>query len=178
MSDFFATPWTRILRPWDFPGKNTGVGHHFFLQGIFQIPKLYLCLLHWSFPGGSVVKNLPARQETQETGVQSLGWEDPLEEGMATHSLQFSCLQNPMDRGVWWARVHRVSKSQTRLKRPSVQACTPASAGRLFTPEPPGKSCRLLEFFMISWNAPPGCPPTEAEWNSFTSICQQIVVSV
>ena len=35
------------------------------------------------FPGGSVVKNLPERQETQ---VHSLGWEDPLEEGMTTHS--------------------------------------------------------------------------------------------
>ena len=33
-----------------------------------------------------MVKNLPAMQETQETWVQSLGWEDPLEEGMATHS--------------------------------------------------------------------------------------------
>ena len=30
--------------------------------------------------------------------------------------LQFSCLENPMDRGVWWAMVHRVTKSQTRLK--------------------------------------------------------------
>ena len=36
-----------------------------------------------SFPGGSVVKNPPAVQETQ---VQSLGWEDPLEEDMATHT--------------------------------------------------------------------------------------------
>ena len=35
-----------------------------------------------SFPGGSVVKNLPAMQETQ---VQSLGQEEPLEKGMATH---------------------------------------------------------------------------------------------
>ena len=35
------------------------------------------------FPGGSVVKNLPAKQETR---VQSLGQEDPLEKGMATHS--------------------------------------------------------------------------------------------
>ena len=39
-----------------------------------------------SFPGGSVVKNLPAMQEPQGMQVQSLGWEDPLEEGMATHS--------------------------------------------------------------------------------------------
>ena len=39
------------------------------------------------FPGGSVVKNLPAMQETW---VRSLGWEDPLEEGMATHSSTFA----------------------------------------------------------------------------------------
>ena len=37
----------------------------------------------WGFPGGSVVKNLPAKQETQ---VRSLDWEDPLEKEMATHS--------------------------------------------------------------------------------------------
>ena len=37
----------------------------------------------WGFPGGSVVKNPPAMQETQ---VQSLGWKDPLEKGRATHS--------------------------------------------------------------------------------------------
>ena len=37
----------------------------------------------WGFPGGSVLKNLPAVQETQ---VRSLGWEDPLEKEMATHS--------------------------------------------------------------------------------------------
>ena len=33
--------------------------------------------------------------------------------------LQYSCLENPMDRGAWWATVHRVAKSQTLLKRPS-----------------------------------------------------------
>ena len=38
------------------------------------------------FPGGSAVKNLPAVQELQEMRVQSLGREDPLEEGMASHS--------------------------------------------------------------------------------------------
>ena len=40
----------------------------------------------WSFPGASVVKNLPAMQEPQEMRVRSLAREDPLEEGMATHS--------------------------------------------------------------------------------------------
>ena len=38
------------------------------------------------FPSGSAVKNPPAMQEPQETEVQSLSQEDPLEEGMATHS--------------------------------------------------------------------------------------------
>ena len=56
------------------------------------------------------VKNLPAMQETW---VQSLGWEDPLEKGTAT--LQYSCLANPMDRGAWWATVHWVPESRTRL---------------------------------------------------------------
>ena len=59
-----------------------------------------------------LVKNLPAMQETQETWVQSLEQEDPLEEDMATHS-QYSCLGNPMDRGAWWTTVHGVTKSQT-----------------------------------------------------------------
>ena len=46
----FATPWTlliRLLCPWDFPGKNTGVGCYFLLQGIFQTQGSNLCLLRW-----------------------------------------------------------------------------------------------------------------------------------
>ena len=55
-----------------------------------------------------MVKNLPAMQETQ---VQSLGREDPLEEGMATHS-SILAWRIPMDRRAWRAAVHRVAKSQ------------------------------------------------------------------
>ena len=43
----------------------------------------------------------------QETCVQSLGWEDPLEEDMATHSSILAC-RIPIDRGAWWATVHGV----------------------------------------------------------------------
>ena len=45
----FVTPWTpaRFLCPWDSSGKNTGVGCHFLLQGIFPILESLLCLLHW-----------------------------------------------------------------------------------------------------------------------------------
>ena len=50
----------------------------------------------------------------QETWVPSLGQEDALEKEMATHSSILG-LENPMDRGAWWATVHGVTKSQTRL---------------------------------------------------------------
>ena len=47
----------------------------------------YVCILkRRDFPGVSVVKNMPEMQEQQEAWVHSLGQEDPLEEGMATHS--------------------------------------------------------------------------------------------
>ena len=55
------------------------------------------------------VKKLPAMQETQ---VPSLGKEDPLEEGMATHSSVLAW-RIPMNRGAWQAAVHGVTKSQT-----------------------------------------------------------------
>ena len=50
----------------------------------------------------------------QETQVQSLGQEDPLEKGMA---ILFSILTRriPMDRGAWWATAHGITKSQTQL---------------------------------------------------------------
>ena len=51
-------------------------------------------------------------QETLEMPVQSPGQEDPLEDGVTT-PLQYSCLENPMDRGNWRAIVHRVAKSRT-----------------------------------------------------------------
>ena len=53
-------------------------------------------------------------QEMQETQVWSLGQEDPLELELV-NSLQYSCLKNTMDRGIWLATVHGVSKSWTLL---------------------------------------------------------------
>ena len=60
-----------------------------------------------------MVKDPPA---VQETWIPSLGWEDSLEEGMATHS-NILAWRIAMDRGVWWATVHGVAKSRTRLKQ-------------------------------------------------------------
>ena len=71
------------------------------------------------FPGGASGKE-PARQcRRHETWVRSLGGEDPLGKGMATH-----CLENSMDRGAWWATLPRVAKSRTRLKQLSMQSHT------------------------------------------------------
>ena len=58
-----------------------------------------------------VVKNLPV---VQDTWVQSLSGEDPLEEGMATHS-SILAWRIPMERGAWWATVHGVTKNWIQL---------------------------------------------------------------
>ena len=58
-----------------------------------------------------MVKNPSAMQESW---VQPLGWEDPLEDGMATHS-SILAWRIPMDRGAWWSADHGVTKSRTQL---------------------------------------------------------------
>ena len=64
------------------------------------------------FPGGAVVENPPAN--AGDTGViPGLGRSPGEGNG---HPLQYFCLENPMDREVWWATVHGVSKSWTRLR--------------------------------------------------------------
>ena len=67
------------------------------------------------------VKSPPAMLEMQGTQVQSLGWEDPLQGGHG-NPLQYSCLENPMDRRAWWAMVHGVAKSWTRLSKQHARA--------------------------------------------------------
>ena len=67
--------------------------------------------MSWASLVAQMVKNLPAMWETW---LQSLGWEDPLEEGMATHSGILGW-RIPMDRGALWASLHGVPKRQIRL---------------------------------------------------------------
>ena len=93
---------TRLLCPWDFPGKSTGVGCHCLLRVdkestcnagdsslIFGLGRSsgkgigYPLQYSWASLMAQLVKNPPA---VQETWVPSLGWEDPLEKVMATHS--------------------------------------------------------------------------------------------
>ena len=55
-----------------------------------------------------MVKNPPA---VQETWVQSQVWEDPFPREGNSYPFQYSCLENPMDRGAWWAIVHGAAES-------------------------------------------------------------------
>ena len=76
---------------------------------IFML-NLYVC--RCASLGAQMVKNLPTMRETW---VWSLGWEDPLEEGMATHS-SILAWRIPMDGGARRASVHRVAKSQIQVR--------------------------------------------------------------
>ena len=62
-----------------------------------------------------VVKNPPVNAGDLRDMGSIPGWEDPLEEGMATHS-SVSCLENSMDRGAWQATLHSVAMGWTQMK--------------------------------------------------------------
>ena len=85
-------PW---LSPWS--GRSPGEGAGYPLQ------------YSWASLTAQSVKNLPA---IWETWVQSLGWEDPLEENMAAHS-DICAWRITVDGEAWWATVHVVTESDT-----------------------------------------------------------------
>ena len=64
----------------------------------------------WASLVAQIVENLPAIQETQ---VQSLGQEDPLEKGMATRSSILAW--DIRGQRAWWATIHRITKTRTQL---------------------------------------------------------------
>ena len=104
----------------DFPGGSEGKASVYNVGDLGSIPGSgrsagegigYPLQYSWASLVAQTVKNLPAMWETW---VRSLVWEDPLEEGMATHS-SILAWRIPMDRGAWWATVQGITKNQTRL---------------------------------------------------------------
>jgi len=69
---------------------------------------------YWGFPGGSEIKNLPINAgDIREPGLIPCQRRSP--GGGHGNPLQYSCLENPKDRGAWWARFHGVAKTWTQL---------------------------------------------------------------
>ena len=103
-----------------FPGSSAGkesacnVGNPSSIPGSGRSPGegiAYPLQYSWASLVAQMAKNPLAMQESY---ILSLGWKDPLEEGMATHS-SILAWRIPVDRGTWWAEVHGVIKSQTQL---------------------------------------------------------------
>ena len=105
----------RLLCPWKSPGQNTWVGSHSHLQGFSQ-PRDWtqVSTLHWASQVVLVVKNPPDNAgDIRDPGsIPGLG-RSP---GEVHGNPQYSCLENPVDRGAWQATVHRVTQSWTWLK--------------------------------------------------------------
>ena len=96
----------------------------------------------WASQVALVVKNLPAiTGDIRDMGsIPGLG-RFP-EEGHG-NPLQHSCLENPVDRGVRWATVHRVVKSQTQLKQLNTQAHAHTREG---CPPPSNRSPKMHNY--------------------------------
>ena len=79
---------------------------------VYVLYTTYVCTYVWASQVVLVVQNLVANsRDIRDMGlIPGLGRPPGGEQG---HPLQYSCLENPMDRGAWWATVHRVTKSQT-----------------------------------------------------------------
>ena len=123
---------TRLLCPWDSPGKNTGVGCRFLLQEIFPTQGLNPSIPHYrrrQWHPTPVL--LPGKSHGQRSLVDCSPWghtESDTTEWLHFHfslsctgegngnPLHCSCLENPRDRGAWWAAVHGVTQSRTWLK--------------------------------------------------------------
>ena len=124
---------TRLLRPQDPPGKSTGVGCHCLLQKHQRRhPKPLLLPQGSGIFGGSLKQQVPNGFEENKihhyhSNIPSQPPEINTDSKCGQqfmhiilyktwgNFLQYSCLENPMDGGAWWAAVHGVAKSRTRL---------------------------------------------------------------
>ena len=79
---------------------------------MFTVNLSYMAFIRLGFPGGAVVKNPPANSgDRRGAGSIARSGKSP---GVGNGNLlQYSRLENSMDRGAWWAVVHGVTKSQT-----------------------------------------------------------------
>ena len=97
-----------------FHWRKLDEGYQRSLCTISIIISKYVIYHNQGFPGDSVVKNLPA--DAGDSGdVGSISGSGRSSGDGNDNPLQYSRLENPMDRGAWWAAVHRVTESRTQL---------------------------------------------------------------
>ena len=98
-------------------------GHGYAFSSLGYIPRSGIpgSYSHLCFPGGASGKE-PACQCKKCKRRRFDPWVRKIPWRRACNPLQYSCLENPMDRGAWWATVHRVAKSQAQLKGLSTYA--------------------------------------------------------
>ena len=117
--------------------KEVHLGKPFYWAWIkSQVLRQVVCQEQWVKPlllpsnsetqAAVVVKNLPANARDVRNAGSVPGLRRSPGEGNGS-PLQYSRLENPMDRGAWWATVHRVTKSWTRLKWFSIHTYIPNS---------------------------------------------------
>ena len=118
-------PWTRIT--WELVRKaHSRTPPQTYLNGLNCVLLKFTCwspnssacrmwlYLEMGFPGGASGKEPPSAGDVRDAGsIPGLGRSPGGGHGSL---LQYSCLENPMDRGAWWATVHEVTKNQTRLR--------------------------------------------------------------
>ena len=138
---------TRLPRPWDSPGKNTGVGCHFLLQcmkvksesevtqscptlgnlmdcslhGIFQARVLEWVAIAFSDITLYIYVHIYSDSDGKESAYNAGDPGSIPELGRSPgeghiYRLQYSCLENSMDRGTWRATAHEIANSQTQLR--------------------------------------------------------------
>ena len=100
-----------------------------------------ITIIYWGFPGGSEVK-ASARNAGDLGSIPGSGKSPGEGNG---NPLQYSCLENPMDGGAWWATVHQVAKSRTRLSN--------------FT---------SLKLYSVEFPEEGGCIQKNHNWHSFS----------
>ena len=140
---------TRLPRPWDSSGKNTGVGCHFPLQcmEVKRESEVAQSCLTLATPWTAAYQVPPSMGFSRQEYWSGVPLPSPTRFGLKSshfhfslscigegngNSLQYSCLKNPRDGGAWWAAIYGVTQSRTRLKWLSSNRSTVLSENSLF----------------------------------------------
>ena len=134
--------------------------HGFELNGstytcFFSNSKYYTTILFRGFPGGASGKKPTSQCRRHKRHSIPRSGRSP--GGEHDNPLQYFCLENPMDRGVWQTTVHSVAKSRTQLKRLSTHALYYPRSVECMDAEPQiwRANCKVTHKFLIAWELTP-----------------------